>query len=330
MNDVRDSLALGVDLGGTKIEVTLVDHVGKVAERTRLLTQPDQGAKGVLAEVAACLTEKYLRKFDRAILGVGIGVAGQVDPETGLVRYAPNLRWRNIPIRKQLEDQLKLPVVVMNDVQAATYGEWIHGAGRNIANLVGLFVGTGVGGGVVAGGRLIVGCSGNAGELGHLTVDRNGPQCSCGNHGCLEALVGGWAIARLAREGVEAEPRDGAGLRRLAGGDPGSITAETVAEGFRQGDPLARRLVEEIGRTLGVGLASIANAFNPELLILGGGVLDGLPVLLDLAEREMRARALDAASRPLRVVRAALGSDAGAIGAATRVRDTVMAKAAII
>lgn len=328
MNDVRDSLALGVDLGGTKIEIALVDCAGKVVDRTRLLTQPDQGAEAVLAEVGLCLTERYLKKSGGTIFGLGIGVAGQVDPESGLVRYAPNLRWHNTPVRQQLEDRLGVPVVVMNDVQAVTYGEWIHGAGQNIANLVCLFIGTGVGGGIVADGRLLIGCSGNAGELGHLTIDRNGPQCSCGSHGCLEALVGGWAIARLARKRVETEGKEGAGLRWLAGGSIESITAEVVGEGFRQGDPLARQLVEEVGQALGVGLTSIANAFNPELIILGGGVLEGLPELLDFSEREMRARALEAASRPLRIVRAALGPDAGAVGAATRARDKIIGKAA--
>ncbi|HLI12566.1 MAG TPA: ROK family protein [Alphaproteobacteria bacterium] len=321
-----DALAVGVDLGGTKIEVSLVDRQGGVINRIRRATRADKGPDAVIEEVIACLTDPRLLKAASAPIGIGVGVAGQVDPETGLVRYAPNLRWHNVQLRERLQDRLAVPVEVLNDVQAVTYGEWIHGAGKGAKDLVCLFVGTGVGGGVVADGRLITGCSGNAGELGHLTIERSGPLCSCGNHGCLEALAGGWAIARRAKERIEGGGTAGDAIRRLAEAErAGEITAATVAKAYHQGDGLAREIMEDVGRALGAGIASIANAFNPAVLVLGGGVLDGLPELLDLAEREARARALDAASRPLRIVKAELGPDAGAVGAAARIRDRILA-----
>ncbi len=321
MTGDEDALALGVDLGATKIEIALVGRDGRIRGRARRPTNPDKGAAGVIADLVEAVRDEHLATADAPILGVGVGVAGQVDPATGTVRYGPNLRWREVPLRDELESRLGRPVMVMNDVQAITYGEWTHGAGRGVDDLVCLFVGTGVGGGIVSAGRLVLGASGNAGELGHLVIERDGPPCTCGNRGCLEALTGGWAIARAARERIAADPREGAPLLRLAGGALDAVTAETVADAFRERSPLAEALVEETGRALGAGLASIANAFNPALLVLGGGVLDGLPELLAIAEREARARALAAASRPLRIQRSALGADAGAIGAAARIRD---------
>jgi glucokinase len=211
---------------------------------------------------------------------------------------------------------------VLNDVQAITYGECRRGVGRGTRNLVCVFAGTGVGGGIVIGGELVRGSSGNAGEFGHMTIERNGPPCSCGNRGCLEAFVGGWAIARRAREAAAAEPARAAALLRLAGGVAADLSAAVVAQAAAQGDGLARALVEETGTALGVGLAAIANALNPELLILGGGIVEGMPDLVEIAEQELRRRALAAALKPLRVVRSKLGADAGVIGAALFARET--------
>ncbi len=323
MTSVNDSLAMGVDLGATKVEAAWVDHDGRIVGASRRPTGPERGPEGILADLITCLTEDCLPQTDRLVVGVGIGVAGQVDPATGVVWHAPNLGWENFPLRARLEDALRLPVSVVNDVQAATYGEWVHGAGRDVKDLVCLFVGTGIGGGVVSKGQLLRGCSGSAGELGHITIERHGPPCSCRNRGCLEAFAAGWAIARRAQDAVAADPRAGETLVRLAGGDSARLTAGTVAEAAHQGDPLASQLVRETGEALGVGLASIANAFNPCLVILGGGVVEGLPELVDIAEQETRSRALDAALRPLGIVRPELGKHAGTIGAAAWARHNL-------
>lgn len=310
------SLTIGVDLGGTKMEAALVDRRGKVLGGGRRPTGAARGPDGILADIAACLNEDLLAAAKRPVLGVGVGVAGQVDPETGAVRRAPNLGWNDFPLRERLEEAIGLPVRVINDVQAATYGEWTCGAGRGARDLVCLFVGTGIGGGVVSGGSLIRGCGGSAGELGHTIIERNGPRCTCGNQGCLEAFAGGWAIARRAREAVEGRPDEGRTLLALAGGASGDLTAELVVQAAREGDALAARLMHETGQALGVGVASILNAFNPCMVILGGGVIEGMPELVGIAEAEARRRALGAALRGLEVLKASLVNQAGAVGAA--------------
>lgn len=322
MSSAESTYAIGIDLGGTKIETALVDARGDIAEKQRTPTEAKRGPDHVVEVIVSTLTTHYLQDGRRAVGAIGVGVAGQVDPETGTVRRAPNLHWQDFPIRERLETALGLPVAVLNDVQAITYGECRRGVGSGAKNLVCLFAGTGVGGGVVIGGELVRGTSGNAGEFGHMTIEREGLRCSCGNRGCLETFVGGWAIAQRARTRVVAEPAQGATLLRLAGGKADGISAALVGQAAALGDALACALVEETGAALGVGLAAIANALNPELLILGGGIVEGLPGLVEIAERELGRRALAAALKPLKVVRSKLGADAGVIGSALFAHET--------
>lgn len=323
MQSPVNSHAVGIDLGGTKIEIAVVNEVGDLLERIHLATGPAGEPERTLRDLIACLGEKFQAARAALPISVGVGVAGQVNPGTGVVQFAPNLRWRNVALREPLERALAIPVKIMNDVHAAAYGEWRYGAGRDCDDLICLFIGTGIGGGVIAGGRFLLGHSGSAGELGHVTVDLAGPICTCGNRGCLEAFAGGWAIANHARQRLKAEPAAGGWLRRLCNGDLGAITAETVGEACRHGDALALSLMQGAGRALGAGIAGMINGFNPARVILGGGVLEGMPDLLPLAEREARARALKAPLRDLSIVKVALGSSAGAIGAAARARDLI-------
>ncbi len=208
-----------------------------------------------------------------------------------------------------------MPVVVTNDVRAAAYGEWKFGAGKGIDDLVVLFVGTGIGGGVVSEGRLLHGCTNTLGELGHMTLIQNGRKCRCPNHGCLEAYAGGWAIAKRAQEAVSREPEKGKTLLELAGGVE-KITAATVSLALRSGDPMARSLFTETGEYLGAGVVSTVNAFNPCLLVLGGGVIEGMPDLIKIVDSHTRKHALKPGLQRLRIEKASLGADAGVIGAA--------------
>ena len=310
------TMAVGVDLGGTKIQAVVLDDVGGVVRRHRRSTDASRGADAVIDDVVACIRDACLPDLSGFVVAVGIGVAGQVDRATGTVRYAPNLGWRDVPLVAHLEERLAQPVAVLNDVQAAAYGEYRFGSGRGVGDLVCLFVGTGVGGGVIAHGELLRGCTGSAAELGHMTIDRDGPVCRCANRGCLEAFAGGWAIAVRAREAARADGPAGATLKALAGGDLECITAETVADAARGGDPLARRIVAEAGEALGIGAASIVNAFNPCAVILGGGVIDGFPQFVEAVRAGIAQRALSWPGASVSVVTAALGSDAGGIGAA--------------
>jgi glucokinase len=316
-----ETWAIGVDLGGTKVEVARVDPAGRLHQRLRRPTNVKEGPKAVEKEIVN-LARELQELAGSPPVGVGIGLAGQIDPHNGVVIFAPNLYWHNVPFQSDLKQVLGLPVVITNDVRAVAWGEWLHGAGKGCEDLVCLFVGTGIGGGVVSGGRMLTGCSNTAGELGHITIALNGPPCTCGQRGCLEALAGGWAIEKIAQEAVALDPPAGALLIELAGGTPGGITARTVAEGARAGDQLSLCLVERIAQALIAGAVSIVNAFNPRRLILGGGVIEGIPQLVDLIDQGVRGRALPAATKPLQVLRAKLGSDAGVVGAATLALQT--------
>jgi glucokinase len=306
---------LGVDLGGTKIKVALVDGGGSILRDRRLATDAEGGPEAVRRQIVTACRE-LLGNGEPNPLGLGIGVAGQIGAADGVVRFAPNLDWSDVPLRADLERELELPVTLVNDVRAATWGEWLFGAGKDCADLVCLFIGTGIGGGVVSGGRVLAGSSNSAGELGHMTVDLQGPPCHCENHGCLEALAGGWAIARRAREAVSVDPAAGAQLIRLAAERGCELNAAIVAAGLQVGDPVARRIVDEVSLALVAGCVSLVNAFNPRRLILGGGVIDGLPELVGRIDQGIRQRALATAWEELQVLPARLQNDAGVIGAA--------------
>lgn len=317
-------MLLGVDLGGTKVEAGLVDPQGHVVVSHRNPTHPDKGPDGVIADVLSCI-DSCLAQAGKSAVGAGVGIAGQVTAD-GIVRLAPNLRWQDVPLRTRLEDALHIPVVVTNDVRAAAYGEWRHGAGVGSNDVVCIFVGTGIGGGVITAGRLLLGTGNAAGEVGHTTLIAGGRLCRCGNRGCLEAYAGGWAIAERAQEAVRRDADAGRALVALAG-EVERVSAADVAGAFRNGDPLASRLARETVELLAAGVTGIVNAFNPELLILGGGVISGLPEWVDYIDSEVHARALPAAAEPLRVTKASLGGHAGMIGAATMAREVLPAGA---
>jgi glucokinase len=307
---------IGVDLGGTRIRVAQVSQRGEILYKTRIATPSNDGAEAVTDAIIAAVRALQLTTAQPA-LGIGIGVAGQIDTAGETVRFAPNLRWQDLPLRATLQQRLGLPVVLLNDVRAATWAELRFGAGQGCRELLCLFIGTGIGGCLVSGGRIISGASNSAGELGHMSVALNGPLCRCGNHGCLEALAGGWAIARRANEAVAADPKSGAALIRLADRQPGAITSKMVAEAAHAGDKLAGQIIAEVSEALISGVVSLVNAFNPERLILGGGVIEGLPELIARIEQGVKKRALPAASEVLQVVPAKLQNDAGVIGAAS-------------
>ncbi len=303
-----------MDLGGTKIALGAVAEDGSILDTEVLPTRAHRPASRIIDDIVACVRRRWSETVPSS-RPLGIGVAGQVDAR-GRVLFGPNLDWHDVPLAERLARGTGRSVRVLNDVQAATFGEWRHGAGRRTDDLVCVFVGTGVGGGIVADGRLRHGATGTAGELGHLTIEVAGRKCRCPNSGCLEAYAGGWAIAERAREAARSDPRRGAPLVALAG-RPAAITAKTVEEAYRRGDPLARRLMRETGRYLAAGLVSVVNGIDPAVIVLGGGIVSGFPWLVPAVDRVVRADALRAAVRGLRIVPARLGGDSGLVGAAT-------------
>ena len=310
-----DQTAIGVDLGGTKIEVALVDSRGKVKKRFRQPTEAEKGYIAVREHIVTAVRQVLEDKNSRPV-GIGVGIAGQVELKTGVVLFAPNLGWRNEPLLSNLSDTLEIPVAITNDVRAACWGEWLFGAGKGTYDLVAIFVGTGIGGGVVSGGRILNGYSNTLGEIGHMPVDIHGPKCHCGSWGCVEAIAGGWAIARQAREAVDASPREGEALLRLSEGRVDAITAGMVVQALVEGDPVSKKIMDRAAEALVTASIGIVNAFNPSRLILGGGVVEGYPKLIELVQEGVRRRALGAATEQLKVLKAELGGDAGVVGAA--------------
>jgi glucokinase len=239
-----------------------------------------------------------------------------IDSKEGVLGFAPNLAWRNLPIAERMRDALGLPCQVDNDASMAAYGEFRFGAGRGYRHLLLVTVGTGLGGGIVSDGRLFRGANGFASEIGHIIVEPGGPLCGCGNRGCWEQVAAGRAIDRMGRE--EAREHAHSILRRLAGGDPDRVTGELVTQAAMQGDDAARGILAEVGRRLGQGIAGLVNVLDPQVVVVGGGAIVAGDLLLDPA----RAAFLDAVEGPehrprVPIVPAELGNDAGAVGAAT-------------
>ncbi len=318
----KDQFTLGVDLGGTKLDTALVDASGKIMKSHYQLVDisrdPDKIIDAIVASVNICCNES-----GHQASALGLAVAGQIDKVNGIVRDSPNLpSWHNIPLRARLEAALAIPTVINNDVRVITWGEWQHGAGKGIDDLVCVFVGTGIGGGVVSQGRLLEGCTNTAGELGHMTIVAGGRKCHCSNEGCLEAYAGGWAIAERAQDAVRANPQAGQGLVALAG-DITHISAATVSRAYQSGDPLAQRLFKDTTRYLAAGLVSMVNAFNPCMIILGGSVILGFPDMLSALEKRIRAQGLPTSVENLRIVVGVLGNRAGVIGAAALARNLI-------
>jgi len=309
-----DDCAVGVDIGGTKMIVSFVSSEGRVIVEQETPT----GSKAGPEEVIRTIVTEVARMRDRSAEkphSVGIGVAGQVD-ERGVVRFAPNLGWRGVSLGPPLAGALGLPVRVINDVRASTVGEWKFGAARGEHDMVCIRIGTGVGGGIVSGNRLLIGDSNAAGELGHMTVVTGGRKCTCPNSGCLEAYVGGWAIAERAREAAEQSPAEVEGTLRRARVKVSGLDAGTLWRLASDGDPFAQRLVSETRTYLAAGLVAIANVFNPRLIVGGGGVVGSTGRLFEEALEAARPQILPSIAEGLRSTRAELGANAVAVGAA--------------
>lgn len=312
---MQQKWSIGVDLGGTKIEAALVNSQGHIEKKLRVLTDVAAGPEGIAKQIIK-LTKELERGAPSKFCGIGIGVPGQIEADTQMVRFAPNLKWKNVDLKKQLSTKTDLPIFLDNDVRVATRGEWLFGAGKGINNFVALFLGTGIGGGIVANGQLMTGCTNSAGELGHMTVLMGGPLCTCGNRGCLEALAGGWGIAKQAQEMVQKDVKKGTRLLNLVNGNLDKITAVEVSKALNVQDPIAVEVTKQAVAALIAGCTTIVNGLNPELLIFGGGLLKGFPQFLPEVDRGVREHALSAALPKLKIVASSL-ENASLLGSAS-------------
>ncbi|HEX4573790.1 MAG TPA: ROK family protein [Gemmatimonadales bacterium] len=306
---------VGLDIGGTNLVAGAVaedgsEVLGLVSEPTRA----EQGAEGVVGRLVKLARAAIAGARGKEVVGIGVGSPGPLNTTTGVVLLTPNLGWTNFPLRDRLAAALGLPATLDNDANCAIFGEWWRGAARGADHVVGLTIGTGIGGGIVLYGKIYHGASDIAGEIGHMTIDLNGRRCKCGNYGCLEAYASGPAIAARATEGIEAGA-DSA-LPRYVNGDLSRITAQLVYEAANDGDPYALDIVRETAKFLGAGVANIVNIFNPQVVVICGGVTLAGDTLFVPLWGEVQRRAFKPAVEACRVVPGALTGTAGVYGAA--------------
>jgi glucokinase len=331
------NFSIGVDLGGTNLRIAALDEQGRLMEKVTLGTKTILGRDQVLNDMCGAirqLSEKF--KGIATLLGVGIGVPGIIDMQTGLVRESPNLPgWSDYPVRSEIEKRLGAPAILENDANVAALGEKWLGAGRHVGDMAMLTLGTGVGGGIILGGKIWHGMTGMAGEFGHMTVESEGQQCGCGNRGCLEQYASATAVVRMAREAIAAG--DATGLAKAANSDV-EFNAKEIYNLAIQGDEGARRIFRRVGRALGIALAAMINGLNLEMYVIGGGASSAWEAFSPSTFEELRQRCMVyAATAPADslgtssgasghveagtgtktiVTRALLGSDAGLYGAA--------------
>ena len=318
---MSERYVIGVDIGGTNIVVGVVPVKGgePVALRSAA-TKSERGPAAIVSDVstmASAAVSETLRRTGASqeqIAGIGIGCPGSIDLEGGVVLTAPNLGWTDYPMRDRVSERIGLPATLDNDANCATYGEWWQGAGRGAGVLAGVTLGTGIGAGLIVDGRIARGASGSAGEIGHTTIDLTGRRCACGNYGCLEAYASGPNIAARAREGLEAG-YDSL-LVKLVDGELDRITAITVYDALLQGDDYAHEVMLETAKILGAGIANLVNTFNPEVVVIVGGVTRSGEHLFGPLRSEVRRRAFESAVEACRIVPGELLEKAGVIGAA--------------
>ncbi len=319
MNDGR--YIVGVDLGGTTINVGVVPYDGgPVLAMRSSPTGAEKGPKFVVDRMVGMIREamrdatKEAAINETGFIGIGLGSPGPLDRRTGTVIDTPNLGWRNFPLRDLISNAVGLEAELDNDANAAALGEWWQGAGQGISTLVGMTLGTGIGGGIVLEGKVFHGVSDVAGEVGHMTIDSTGRRCKCGNYGCLEAYASGPAIAARAVEGLHSgEPSL---LPSMVDGNLSRITAETVYEAIVAGDEYSKEVMRDTAKFLGTGIANLINILNPGMVVISGGVTRAGDRLLEPLKKEVRRRAFSHASENCQIVTSSLGGTVGVIGAA--------------
>lgn len=322
---------MGVDIGGTKVSVTLGNSQGKILAKHLLPVlvgkKAQQGIEKVVETLNRLKTDFFKRGLapfgSRRLLGIGVGVPGPIDPSQGIVERSPHLKgWEGFPLKGFLERKLQLPVKITNDANAAAIGEKVFGGGRRVDNFVYLTISTGIGGGIILGGKLFSGSSFGAGEVGHTIVVPGGARCGCGHQGCLEAYASGTAIADYVRLEIQrgrrlkiplTHPSPPKGER--VKGEGGKITAELVARAAREKDPLALEAFRRAGYFLGIGLANLINLLNPEMLILGGSVMKSSRFLWTSMRESVQCHAWPSLYKGCRIVRTRLGDRVGDLGA---------------
>lgn len=312
-----DELLLGIDLGGSKILSAVISPQGEILSRDHTVTPAPKGHEAVIQSIleSARRALQEARVDLSALAAVGIGAPGISNPQTGILFTSPNLPgWQDVPLRDIMAERLGKKSFLINDANAAALGELHFGAARGVLNFIYITISTGIGGGIIIDGRIYTGAIGAAGEVGHMTIDDDGPTCNCGNRGCWETLASGTALTREARHRIE----EGAATSILqhAGGDIEKVSPEAVHSAARQGDSLAKELIARTSYYIGIGLANLINIFNPELIVIGGGLSNIGDMLLEPAYKVAGERAYKQSFQAVRFASAELGRNSGVVGAA--------------
>lgn len=311
---------IGIDLGGTNIKAGIVDlDAGEVIASQSIPTVAREGHDAVMrrmSDLALHVASENHFRLDE-IGGIGIGLPGLLDLEKGTTVFLPNLpgRWPDIPVRETIACQTGLPVSILNDARAITFGEWKFGAGRGVDTIACFTIGTGVGGGIVVNGQLHMGIGGTAGELGHQTIDYNGPRCGCGNCGCLEAFASGPAIAALGLKAVVQGLTTNIG--KMVNYDLNKITPDVIAKAALEGDAIAKEIFSQVGKYFGIAIANILVTISPKRVVLGGGVAAAGEILFDPIRQTVRERVSVVPVDQVEILAAKLGNNAGVVGLAS-------------
>ncbi|OGN96676.1 MAG: hypothetical protein A2Z77_01430 [Chloroflexi bacterium RBG_13_51_36] len=317
MSEDLELLTLGIDLGGSKILTAVVDTRGEMFSNDESATPATKEREALIQSILDS-ADRALKQANVAmsrICAIGVGAAGISNPEAGILFTSPNLpALRNVLLRDIMQERLGKKTFLINDADAAALGEFYFGAARGVGNFIYITLSTGIGGGVVIDGKIYTGAIGAAGEVGHMTIDVNGPVCNCGNRGCWETLASGTALAREAKNRIKEGGKTS--ILEYADGDIEKVTAQSVHSAAEQGDRLAKELIVRIGGYVGVGLANLINIFNPELIVIGGGLSTIGDMLLKPAFKVAGERAFKEAFQAVRFASAGLGRNSGVLGAA--------------
>lgn len=320
-SNAKAEYVLGVDLGGTKILAGVFDTQLKCIGRMKVSTKAERGPDAVIERIARCVQEAVdecdltLKQFK----GMGIGAPGAINPESGQVIFAPNLAWENVPLRKALEKLLSVPVFVENDCHICMLGIYETELKARPKTAAGIFIGTGIGGALVLDGKLYSGFNRTAGEIGHMVLEVGGPKCSCGNRGCFEAMASRSAIFRRIQTAV----KDGQKtlLTEMLGPDLKDLRSGDLRKAIKREDKFVEKVIEESAEYIGIAVGNVINLFNPEVIVLGGGVIDALAdeMMAIIVETAMES-ALNGTAKGIEIIASKVGDDAGILGGAVLAR----------
>ncbi len=307
-------ISVGVDIGGTNITLALVRRDGKILKKTTFPTVVNRGPDKILQDLTESIGE-LIKEVPRArILNIGIGAAGRIDQKEGIIKFSPNLFWRNIPIKRLLTKRFKLPVYLDNDANTACWGAYIVHKLWNVSTLLCITLGTGVGGGIIINGKLYHGATGGAGEIGHIPLNPNGPKCNCGSNGCLERYVGSNSFVERVIKDIRLGKRTL--LKSLVKGDLKRLNPKIIQKAAEMGDRLALEAFRDFGRDLGIVLSGLINCLNPEVVLFSGGISKGSKLFFPSMKSTIRKRAFSDLAKSARFIRTRKSEELGVIGAA--------------